>query len=142
MREKIDSTVDDARIIVLDPHHSDRKGDLCVVQGMHTVPFPIERVFYIYDVPAAAERGVHSHIRDHQLIVAVSGSFAVKVDDGSRSRVFQLKRPYEMLHIPPGLWVQLCDFSSGSVAMVMCRYGYDKNDYINDYSEYIKHKQI
>lgn len=142
MQERTESTVDDVRIITLDPHHSERKGDLCVVQGMHTVPFAVERVFYIYDVPAGAERGEHSHIRDHQLIVAVSGSFAVKVDDGQRSRVFQLKRPSEMLHVPPGLWVQLFDFSSGSVALVMCRYKYDKDDYINDYSEYIKHKQV
>ncbi|MDE6099177.1 MAG: FdtA/QdtA family cupin domain-containing protein [Muribaculaceae bacterium] len=140
MPNRNSSTVDDARIITLDPHHSERKGDLCVVQGMHTVPFPVERVFYIYDVPAGAERGVHSHIRDHELIVAVSGSFAVKVDDGYRSRVFMLKRPYEMLHIPPGLWVQLFDFSSGSVALVMCRYGYDKSDYINSYSEFLKLK--
>ncbi|MDE6130241.1 MAG: WxcM-like domain-containing protein, partial [Muribaculaceae bacterium] len=60
---KIDSTVDDARIITLDPHHSDRKGDLCVVENMRTVPFSVERVFYIYDVPAGADRGEHSHIR-------------------------------------------------------------------------------
>ncbi|MDE5929427.1 MAG: FdtA/QdtA family cupin domain-containing protein [Muribaculaceae bacterium] len=137
---KIDSTVDDARIITLDPHHSDRKGDLCVVENMRTVPFSVERVFYIYDVPAGADRGVHSHIRDHELIVAVSGSFAVKVDDGRNSRVFHLKRPFEMLHIPPGLWVRLYDFSSGSVALVMCRYGYDKDDYIKSYSEFLKLK--
>lgn len=141
MSEKTETTVDNARIICLDPHHSDRKGDLCVVQGMQTVPFPIRRVFYIYDVPAAAERGEHTHLRDHELIVAVSGSFSVRIDDGCNSRIFQLKRPYEMLHVPPGLWVHLHDFSSGSVALVMCRYGYDKDDYINDYQEYLKYKR-
>lgn len=138
--DRIDSSIDDVRVITLDPHHSDRKGDLCVVQGNQTVPFPVERVFYLYDVPAGADRGQHAHRRDHQLIAAVSGSFAVKVDDGRQTKVFQLKRPYEMLHVPPGLWIQLFDFSSGSVALVMCRYGYDKDDYITTYSEFLKLK--
>lgn len=142
MQQRPGNSVDDARLIRLDPHHSDRKGDLCVVSGMADIGFDISRVFYLYDVPAGADRGQHAHIRDHELIVAVSGCFTVRLIDGEKSREFVLKRPYEMLHIPPGLWVQLYDFSSGSVALVMCRYPYNPCDYIKSYDEYLRMRRI
>lgn len=129
------NTVDDVEILTLDPHHSDRKGDLCVVESGRTVPLDISRVFYLYDVPAGADRGQHAHIADHELIVAASGSFAVTVDDCSRQTTYHLNRPFNMLHLPPGLWVRLHDFSSGAIALVLTPGSYNPDDYIKNYDQ-------
>ena len=136
------TSVRDARIIHLDPHHSDRKGDLCVVESGITVPVEISRVFYLYDVPAGADRGEHAHLTDHQLIVAASGSFAVTVDDGHSRVTHHLNRPFNMLHLPPGLWVRLHDFSSGAIALVMTPGCYNPADYIKDYDQLKAFKQL
>lgn len=129
------STVGDVSVVTLDPHHSDRKGDLCVVESGRTVPFDIKRVFYLYDVPAGADRGEHAHRSDHQLIVAAGGSFAVTIDDGSHRLTRHLNRPFSVLHVPPGLWVRLHDFSSGAIALVLSSGRYNPDDYIKDYDQ-------
>ena len=133
-------SVYDCTIIELDKHHSDRKGNLSVVQNEDTIPFDVKRVYYLYDVPGGESRGAHAHKELLQLIVAASGSFTVTLDDGKVKRSFLLNRPYQGLLVVPGIWRTLDDFSSGSVCMVLASHGYDKNDYIREYDEFIDYK--
>jgi hypothetical protein len=131
-----DSTVYDCTIVELDRHHSERKGNISVVENRKTVPFDVKRVYYLYDVPGGESRGGHAHKALSQLIVAASGSFTVTLDDGSVRRTFTLNRPYQGLYIVPGIWRTLEDFSSGAVCMVLASEGYDEEDYIRDYNEF------
>lgn len=138
-------SVFDCSIIELDKHHSDRKGNLTVVQNggstespTGTLPFDVKRVYYLYDVPGGEERGAHAHRDLSQLIIAASGSFTVTLDDGKCKRSFFLNRPYQGLYVKPGLWRDLGDFSSGAVSMVLASDVYLKEDYIRDYDEFIK----
>ena len=135
------NSVYDCTIIELDKHHSDRKGNLSVVQNEDTIPFDVKRVYYLYDVPGGESRGAHAHKELSQLIVAASGSFTVTLDDGKVKRSFLLNRPYQGLLVVPGIWRTLDDFSSGSVCMVLASHGYDKNDYIREYDEFIDYKK-
>ena len=134
------SSVYDCSIIELDRHHSARKGDISVVENGLTVPFETKRVYYLYDVPGGVNRGGHAHKELQQLIVAVSGSFTVVLDDGSVKRSFILNRPYMGLYVVPGIWRVLEDFSSGSVCLVLASEKYDPDDYIRDYDEFLAFK--
>lgn len=127
----------DCSIVELDKHHSDRKGNLTVVENRKTLPFDVKRVYYLYDVPGGESRGAHAHRDLEQLIVAASGSFRVTIDDGAVKRSFFLNRPYQGLYVKPGLWRDLDDFSSGSVCMVLASDVYKENDYIRDYQDFI-----
>lgn len=135
------TTVYDCSIIEINKHHSDRKGNISVVENGKTVPFDVKRVYYLYDVPGGEERGAHAHKELCQLLVAASGSFNVTLDDGNVKRTFTLNRPYQGLLIVPGIWRTLDDFSSGSVCLVLASMVYDAADYIRDYSEYLKYKK-
>ena len=135
------NTVHDCHIIHLDRHHSDRKGDICVVENDETLPFDVKRVYYLYDVPGGVERGGHAHKALCQLIVAASGSFTVTLDDGKAKRSFALNRPYQGLLVVPGIWRDLSDFSSGSVCMVLASEKYDANDYIREYEDFINYRK-
>lgn len=128
----------DCSIIELDKHHSDRKGNLTVVENGKTLPFDVKRVYYLYDVPGGENRGSHAHRKLEQLIIAASGSFTVILDDGKCKRSFFLNRPYQGLYVKPGMWRDLEDFSSGAVAMVLASEIYKKEDYIRDYDEFIE----
>ena len=139
-REAMKSSVYDCSIIELDRHHSARKGDISVVENGLTVPFDTKRVYYLYDVPGGVNRGGHAHKELQQLIVAVSGSFTVVLDDGSVKRSFVLNRPYMGLYVVPGIWRVLEDFSSGSVCLVLASEKYDPGDYIRDYDEFLAFK--
>lgn len=130
----------DCSIIELDKHHSNRKGNLSVVENGKTLPFDVKRVYYLYDVPGGESRGAHAHRDLEQLIVAVSGSFTVTLDDGKCKRTFFLNRPYQGLYIKPGMWRDLCDFSSGAVCMVLASEVYQNDDYIRDYNDFIAFK--
>lgn len=130
----------DCTIIELDKHHSDRKGNLSVVQNGETLPFDVRRVYYIYDVPGGEERGSHAHRDLSQLIVAASGSFTVTLDDGNCKRTFFLNRPYQGLCVKPGLWRKLGDFSSGAVCMVLASDIYKAEDYIRDYQKFLEYR--
>lgn len=130
------TSVYDCSIIELDRHHSARKGDISVVENGETVPFETKRVYYLYDVPGGVDRGGHAHKELSQLIVAVSGSFTVVLDDGSVKRSFTLNRPYMGLYVVPGIWRVLEDFSSGSVCLVLASEKYDPEDYIRDYDSF------
>ena len=128
----------DCTMVELDRHHSDRKGNLTVVENGQTLPFDVKRVYYLYDVPGGENRGAHAHKELSQLIIAASGSFTVTLDDGKCKRSFFLNRPYQGLYVKPGMWRDLEDFSSGAVCMVLASDVYLVSDYIRDYKEFIK----
>lgn len=135
------SSVYDCTIVELNKHHSDRKGNISVVQNKSTVPFNVKRVYYLYDVPGGESRGSHAHKELSQLIIAASGSFRVTLDDGNVKRTYTLNRPYQGLYVKPGIWRDLDDFSSGAVCLVLASEVYDKEDYIRDYDEFIKYRR-
>ena len=133
--------VEDSGIIELDRHHSQRKGDISVVENGKEVPFDVKRIYYLYDVPGGADRGGHAHKELYQLIIAASGSFTVTLDDGTNKKAFTLNRPYQGLLVKPGLWRTLTDFSSGSICVVLASEKYDENDYIRDYKSFVEYRQ-
>lgn len=129
------STVFDCSILPLAKIHN-RAGNITVVTGNETLPFPIRRIYYLYDVPGGEERGGHAHRDLHQLIVAVSGSFDVMLDDGKNKKIVRLNRPDYGLLVTPGIWRELFEFSSGSVCLVLASELYSENDYLRDYAEF------
>ena len=143
-------SVFDCSMVELDRHHSDRKGNLTVVENkvlpagddlegaIGTLPFDVKRVYYLYDVPGGESRGSHAHRELEQLIIAASGSFKVTLDDGKDKRTFFLNRPYQGLYVKPGMWRDLEDFSSGAICLVLASELYSKEDYIRDYDEFLK----
>ena len=132
----------DCSIIELDKHHSDRKGNISVVENGITVPFDVKRVYYLYDVPGGESRGSHAHKELSQLIIAASGSFRVTLDDGNVKRSFTLNRPYQGLYVKPGIWRDLDDFSSGAVCMVLASEVYQPEDYIREYNKFLEFRKI
>ena len=141
MKKTIDShttsQLSDCRLITLNKHHHEN-GNLTVVENGKELPFDISRIYYIYDVPGGAERGGHSHKECASLIVAVSGSFNVELSDGITKHVFTLNRPNIGLYIAPGIWRELNNFSSGSVALSIASHKYTPEDYVYDYNEFIE----
>lgn len=131
----------DCDVIVLDQHHSDRKGNLTVVENGNTLPFDVKRIYYLFDVPGGAKRGSHAHKELSQFIIAASGSFRVTLDDGQDKRTFYLNRPYQGLLVRPGMWRDLDDFSSGAVCFVLTSDLYDADDYIRDYEEFLNYRK-
>jgi len=127
----------DCRIINL-PKVTDPRGNLTFVEQERHVPFQIKRVYYLYDVPAGAERGGHAHKALEQLIVALSGSFEVVLDDGSNRATYRLDRPYFGLYICPMIWRELVNFSSGAVCLVLASNLYDPADYYRDYDQFLE----
>ena len=132
----------DCTMVEFDRHHSDRKGNLSVVENGITLPFDVKHVYYIYDVPSGESRGAHAHKELSQLIVAASGSFKVTLDDGQVKRTFFLNRPYQGLYVKPGMWRDLEDFSSGAVCMVLASEVYQTEDYIRDYDAFLKFRGL
>lgn len=129
-------SISNCRMIDL-PKISDPRGNLTFVEGGQHIPFDIQRVYYLYDVPGGAERGGHAHKGLQQLLIAMSGSFDVVLDDGSGKKRYHLNRSYSGLYVCPMIWRELDNFSSGSVCMVLASNRYDENDYYRDYQEYI-----
>jgi dTDP-4-dehydrorhamnose 3,5-epimerase-like enzyme len=119
------------------PKISDPRGNLTFIEGQRHVPFDIRRVYYLYDVPGGAERGGHAHKDLHQLIIAMSGSFDVVLDDGKNKKRIHLNRSYNGLYVCPMIWRELDNFSSGSVCMVLASNHYDESDYYRDYQEFL-----
>lgn len=134
------TTVYDCTMIELSKNHRE-KGNLTVVQNEKEIPFDVKRCYYLYDVPGGEERGGHSHKQLKQLIIAASGSFDVRLDDGQVKRTFTLNRPYQGLFVVPGIWRDLDNFSSGSVCLVLASEVYQKEDYIRDYNEFLEWKK-
>lgn len=139
MEEAKKSTVYNCSIIELDKHHHE-KGNITVVENCKEVPFDVKRIYYLYDVPGGETRGGHAHKDLRQMIIAVSGSFTVTLNDGKVKRTFLLNRPYQGLLVVPGIWRELDDFSSGSVCLVLASHNYDKDDYIREYVNFCSFK--
>ena len=121
----------------------DPEGNLTYMYENVHVPFPINRVFYSYDIPGGEDRGAHAHKECHQFIIAASGAFEVLLDDGLNKRTVLLNRPFWGLHVPPGIWASEQGFSSGSICLVLASHGYSEEDYIRNYDdflEYVKEK--
>lgn len=129
--------LDDCRIIEL-PKIQDHRGNLTFIEADRHVPFEIKRVYYLYDVPGGATRAAHGHRSLHQLMIAMSGSFDVTLDDGKEKKLFHLNRSYFGLYIPPMMWRDLDNFSSGAVCMVLASDYYDENDYFRNYDDFLK----
>jgi len=128
-------SITDCRIIEVPRVHF-KAGNMSIVDGVKEVPFKVERVFWIYDIPAGEARGAHAHRECHQFIIAASGSFEVEVDDGGEKTTFYLNRPFYGLHIPPGIWAHELNFSAGAICLVLTSHLFDDNDYIKEYEEY------
>ncbi len=133
--DAVKTSVHDCKVIELDKNHRD-KGNITVVENGGIVPFDINRVYYLYDVPGGEERGGHAHKGLYQLIIAAGGSFDVVLNDGNEKRTVHLNRPYQGLKIVPGIWRELINFSSGSCLLVMASHNYDEKDYIREYKEF------
>lgn len=129
--------IDLCRIIDL-PKIADPRGNLTFVESSNQIPFDIQRVYYLYDVPGGSERGGHAHKGLHQLIIAMSGSFDVLLDDGKEKKRVHLSRSYYGLYVCPMIWRELDNFSSGSVCMVLASNKYDEADYYRDYAEFMR----
>lgn len=123
------------------PKIIDERGNLSFIEEEKHVPFKIERTYWIYDVPGGQVRGGHAFKEQQELIVALSGSFDVVIDDGAVKHTFSLNRSYYGLYIPAGLWRQMQNFSTNSLAMVLSSTHYSEKDYIHDYSEFLKFKE-
>lgn len=128
-------SIEKCKILEL-PRIQDHRGNLTFIESTRHVPFEIKRTYYLYDVPGGASRAAHGHRRLHQLMVAMSGSFDVTLDDGSNVKKFHLNRSYFGLYIPPMMWRDLDNFSSGAVCMVLASDFYDEKEYIRDYGEF------
>lgn len=122
------------------PKVHNRAGNLTALENQSNIPFEIKRVYYLYDVPGGEDRGGHAHRELQQFIVAVSGAFDVLIDDGINKKIVHLDRPYIGLHVVPGIWRELLNFSSGAICLVLASEKYIEEDYIREYQYFKKLK--
>ena len=132
-------SVSDCKVVDLSKVHNDA-GNITVLENNKNIPFEIKRIYYLYDVPMGADRGGHGHYELQQYIVAASGSFTFILYDGDNKKEFFLNDPSKALHIHPGIWREIKDFSSGSICLVLASHEYNELDYIREYVEYLKYK--
>lgn len=130
-------SVEKCSLIAL-PRYSDLRGSLTFIESEVHAPFSFERVYYLYDVPKGADRGAHGHKALHQLIIAISGSFDVKLDDGTTKKQLSLSQPDQALYVCPMIWRDLENFSAGAVCMVIASAKYDELDYFRVYDEFLE----
>jgi hypothetical protein len=123
------------------PKFEDPRGNLSFLEENNHIPFRIERVYWIYDVPGGQVRGGHAFMEQREFIIALSGSFDVVVDDGKNKQVYSLNRSYYGLYIPNGLWRQMENFSTNSLAVVLSSTKYEESDYIRDYDAFLEHRE-
>lgn len=135
--EKRSMSIHDCKLIKL-PKISDPRGNLTFVEGHNHIPFDIQRVYYLYDVPGGAERGGHAHKALQQLIIAISGSFDIHLDDGSERKTIHLNRGYDGLLIPTMIWREIDNFSSAAVCLVLASERYNESDYYRNYDEFVQ----
>lgn len=134
------TTVDDCHIIDI-RKYTDTRGYLSVIEGGKDIPFEIKRIYYLYMVPEAA-RGAHAHKELQQLLIATSGSVHVTLDDGVNKKTFVLDKPWKGLHVVPGLWRDLDNFAGGTVCVILASEKYEAEDYIRDYTDFLKYKGL
>jgi len=120
------------------PKVHNRAGNITALENMKNVPFEVKRVYYLYDVPGGEGRGGHAHKELQQFIIAVSGAFDVLLDDGTNKKIVHLDRSFFGLHIVPGIWRELLNFSSGAICLVLASEIYDEKDYLRNYTEFAK----
>jgi dTDP-4-dehydrorhamnose 3,5-epimerase-like enzyme len=130
-------SLEKCRIIEL-PKIADPRGNLTFIEGGRHIPFEIKRVYYLYDVPGGSSRAAHGHKSLHQLVIAMSGSFDIVLDDGVQKKRFHLNRSYQGLYINPMIWRDMDNFSGGSVCMVLASDFYDEVDYFREYPEFLR----
>ncbi|MBM3902071.1 MAG: WxcM-like domain-containing protein [Verrucomicrobia bacterium] len=130
-------TIHDCKLIKL-PKISDPRGNLTFIEGHNHIPFDIKRVYFLYDVPGGAERGGHAHKALQQLIIAISGSFDIHLDDGTERKTIHLNRGYDGLLIPTMIWREIDNFSSAAVCLVMASERFDESDYYRDHDEFVQ----
>ncbi|WP_298615839.1 FdtA/QdtA family cupin domain-containing protein [uncultured Odoribacter sp.] len=131
-------TLDEVKIIDL-PKFLDKRGNLSFVEEFIHIPFKIKRAYWLYDVPGGESRGGHAYKENCEFMIALSGSFDVILDDGNRREIFSLNRSYYGLYIPKGLWREMTNFSTNSLALILASTKYDAKDYIRDYDEFKKY---
>jgi len=137
----VNNTVFDCNIIHL-PRIHNRAGNITPVTNFTNIPFAVKRIYYLYDIPGGESRGAHGHKSLEQLIIAISGSFDITIDDGKNKKTVQLNRPYMGLHLKPGLWRDISNFSSGAICLVLASEHYNEQDYIRDYQEFTRIKNL
>jgi len=135
------STLSDVKIINL-PKIEDPRGNLSIIEEEKHIPFKIERTYWVYDVPGGQIRGGHAFRKQVEFIVALSGSFDVVIDDGNNKQTYSLNRSYYGLFLPAGLWRQMENFSTNSLAMVLSSTSFSVDDYIRDYNDFLKYKGL
>jgi len=137
----MNSTLSDIRLINL-PKIEDPRGNLSFIEEEKHIPFKIERTYWIYDVPGGEMRGGHAFKKQLEFIVALSGSFDVLVDDGMEQKTYSLNRSFYGLYLPAGLWREMQNFSTNSLAMVLSSTEFSENDYIREYPDFLKYKGL
>jgi len=135
------SSIYNCNVLTLPKVHN-RAGNITALNNSTDLPFDIQRVYYLYDIPGGELRGGHAHKELQQLIVAVSGSFDITLDDGLNKKTVSLNRPYYGLHVIPGIWRELSNFSSGAICLVLASHKYDEEDYIRNYNEFLNYKSL
>lgn len=130
------TSVYDCSVIEL-PRIGDRNGSITAINNLVEIPFEVNRVFYLYDIPGGESRGAHAHKECHQFLIAATGSFEVELFDGKVRRTVALNRPNIGLHIPPGIWASEVNFSSSSICLVLASHTYSEDDYVRNLKEYM-----
>ena len=123
------------------PKFLDERGNLSFAQNNTHIPFEIKRTYWLYDVPGGESRGGHAYRETEEFVIALSGSFDVIVDDGKEKKIFHLNRSYYGLYIPKGMWREMDNFSTNSLALEFASTNYNPEDYIRDYNEFLKLKE-
>nr|WP_297230947.1 FdtA/QdtA family cupin domain-containing protein [uncultured Prevotella sp.] len=131
--------IHDVKLIEL-PKFNDPRGNLSFAENCTQIPFEIKRTYWLFDVPGGESRGGHAYKTTEELVIALSGSFDVVIDDGKERKTFVLNRSYYGLYIPKGLWREMINFSTNSLALEFASTPYDKNDYIRNYNDFLKLK--
>ena len=133
------TTINDLKLIEI-PVVADSRGNLAFIQE-NVLPFDFKRIYYLFDVPSTAFRGGHSHLEQEEVLIALSGSFYVTLNDGNQKKIFFLNKPNIGLHIPKGIWRELDNFSSGAICLVLASDVFLEADYIRDFEDFLLHKK-
>jgi hypothetical protein len=136
------TTIDDCKILQFDKHNEDHRGNLTAIEGNITIPYEIKRVYYLYDVPGGESRAGHAHMELNAILIAVSGSFDVKIRDGKDAKTITLNRPNVGLLLREGIWRDIDNFSSGAVCLVLASALFLEEDYIRDYKQFKEWKSL